>query len=46
MRRHEFEFGMYNYFKELKELILSGKFEGFTKNRKEFMKAQEVKPTE
>ena len=45
MRRHEFEFGMYNYFKEFKELILSGKFEEFTKNRKE-LKTQEAKPTE
>ena len=45
MRRHGFEFGMYNYLKEFKELILSGKFEEFTKNRKE-LKAQEVKPTE
>ena len=37
---------MYNYLKEFKELILSGKFEEFTKNRKEFLKAQEVKPIE
>ena len=45
MRSREFEFGRYNYFKEFQELILSGKFEEFTKNRKE-LKAQEVKPTE
>lgn len=45
MRRHEFEFGMYNYLKEFKELILSGKFEEFTKNRNE-LKTQEAKPTE
>lgn len=51
MRRRVFEFGMYrvpemyNYLKEFQELILSGKFEEFTKNRKE-LKTQEVKPTE
>ena len=45
MRRPEFEFGMYSYFKAFQELILSGKFEEFTKNRKE-LKAQEGKPTE
>ena len=45
MRRHEFEFGMYNYLNEIKELILSGKFEEFTKNRKE-LKTQDAKPTE
>ena len=48
MRRRGFEFGMYrvpemyNYIKEFKELILSGKFEEFTKARKE----REAKPTE
>ena len=51
MRRRGFEFGMYrvpemyNYLKEFQELIFSGKFEEFTKARKE-REAQEVKPTE
>ena len=51
MRKRGFEFGMYrvpemyHYLKEFQELILSGKFEEFTKVRKE-LKAQEGKPTE
>ena len=50
MRKRGFEFGMYrvpemyHYLKEFQELILSGKFEEFTKKRKE-LEAQEVKPT-